>query len=255
VSPALVSTLFLLGFVGAFIAGLIGVGGGVVTFPLLLYVPPLLGVGVLDPKAVAAIAVTQVLFACISGALAHGRSGQVSRSLAVTAGLFTTVGAFVGGVASKALSPQVLLGLFGVVTALAAVMIMLPGYGERAAGPLPVGRTAALSLVVGGIVGILGAGNFLFIPLAVLFLRVPFRLAIGTNLVLAGLSSFAGFVGKAITGQVPFLVATVVVLGALPGAQAGEWVCRRVNTQALRVVYAVVVGLVAVRIWLSILVF
>jgi hypothetical protein len=253
-SVALASTLAGLGFVGAFIAGLIGVGGGVVTFPLLLYVPPLVGVGFLDPKAVAGIVVTQVLFACISGAAAHGRSGQVSRPLAVTAGLSTTMGALAGGVVSKILPPEVLLGLFGVVTALAALMIMLPGVTDPTLGPLPKGRAIAVSLMVGGIVGILGAGNFLFIPLAVLFLRVPFRLAVGTNLIVAGLSSLGGFVGKAITGQIPFLAAAAVMLGALPGAQAGEWACRRLQVRALRAVYAAIVGLVAVRVWLSILV-
>jgi hypothetical protein len=249
----LAGTLFAVGFFGASIAGLIGVGGGVVTFPLLLYIPRVVGVGDFDPKTVAGIVVTQVLFACLSGAVAHGRSGQISRPLAVTSGTVTTIGSFLGAVVSKILPSEVLLGLFGVVTILAVFLILVPGITDPPPGPLPVARAAGVSLMVGAIVGILGAGNFLFIPLAVLFLRVPFRLAVGTNMVVAGLSAFGGFLGKAVTGQILFPAAVAVVLGALPGAQVGEWLCRQLSANALRRVYAVVVGVVAGRIWLSIL--
>ena len=42
-------------FTGAFASGLVGVGGAIVMIPLLLYVPPLLGVGSLDIKLVAGV--------------------------------------------------------------------------------------------------------------------------------------------------------------------------------------------------------
>ena len=44
---ALALTLFVLGTAGAFVAGLLGVGGAIVMIPLLLYVPSFLGVGTL----------------------------------------------------------------------------------------------------------------------------------------------------------------------------------------------------------------
>ena len=58
-SLAFTAVLFVLGAVGAFVSGLVGVGGAIVMIPLLLYVPPLLGVGALDIKAVAAITMVQ----------------------------------------------------------------------------------------------------------------------------------------------------------------------------------------------------
>ena len=42
-TPAFAATLALLGFAGAFVSGLVGVGGAIVMIPLLYYVPPLLG--------------------------------------------------------------------------------------------------------------------------------------------------------------------------------------------------------------------
>ena len=60
---ALAVTFLALGFAGAFVAGLLGAGGAFVMIPLLLYVPPLLGVGQLDIKEVAGVTMAQVLVA------------------------------------------------------------------------------------------------------------------------------------------------------------------------------------------------
>ena len=61
-SPDLFVTLFVLGGIGGFAAGLLGVGGGVVLFPFLLYVPPLMGLESFHVKTVAALVISQVFF-------------------------------------------------------------------------------------------------------------------------------------------------------------------------------------------------
>ena len=79
--------LVVLGMVGAFVSGLLGVGGAIVMIPLLLYVPPLLGIGGFDVKEVAAITMVQVFIAAVSGVIAHGRRRAVNARLAATGGL------------------------------------------------------------------------------------------------------------------------------------------------------------------------
>ena len=73
-SPGLITTLAFLGAFGGFTSGLLGVGGGVVMFPLLLYVPSLLGFADLDAKTVAAVVVTQVFFSALIAGAAHFRN-------------------------------------------------------------------------------------------------------------------------------------------------------------------------------------
>src|SRR6266508_775444 len=80
-------TLILLGLVGAFVAGLLGVGGAIVMIPLLLYVPTLLGVGQLDAKAVAGVTMAQVLVAAISVMIAHPSRKIYTRALHYTRAL------------------------------------------------------------------------------------------------------------------------------------------------------------------------
>jgi uncharacterized membrane protein YfcA len=65
------------------------------------------------------------------------------------------------------------------------------------------------------------------------------------------MNTATGFTGKLLTGQIP-MIAVFVVCGAGVGAWAGEIAHRRVPTRVLRLVYAGMVLLIAIRVWLTI---
>src|SRR5437867_6780839 len=100
---ALTLTLTSLGFVGAIVAGLLGVGGAIVMIPLLLYVPPLLGVGALDMKSVAGVTMAQVFVAALSGMIAHRRHRAVHARLAWIGGTAMATGSLIGALVSSRL--------------------------------------------------------------------------------------------------------------------------------------------------------
>ena len=255
-SLTLVATLVGLGAAGGFAAGLLGLGGGVLMFPLLYYVPPLLGIDRIDAKTVAAIVVSQVFFSTLTGGIAHFRSGRVQTRMAVTAGTISAVTAFAGSVVSQWASERFLLVLFGVVTVMVVVIMLLPvpaGDEDMVIGAVPTLPLAVYSSLTGIVIGFLGAGNFIFVPILIFLLRVPTRIAIGSNLVVAVMSTASGFLGKLVTGQIPFLAAILVVTGAMIGALAGERAHRHLSGGALRRIYATLVALIAIRIWLTIL--
>jgi hypothetical protein len=255
---ALATTLIGAGILGGFSAGLLGVGGGVLMFPLLYYLPPWFGIERMDAKTVAAIVVSQVFFSTLTGGIAHIRSGRVQRRIALIAGSFSATTAFAGSIASKWASERFLLVLFGVVTIMVVVLMILPvpvrdpdtTIGEVEVREWPL---AIYSSLTGVVIGFLGAGNFIFVPILIYLLYVPTKIAIGTNLIVAVMSTASGFVGKLITGQVPFLSTLLVVAGAVLGAWLGEHVHRRLSSAMLRRIYAVMVGLIACKVWLTIL--
>jgi uncharacterized protein len=258
-SALLIGSLAFVGSVGGFFAGLLGFGGGVVMFPLLFYIPPLLGLERLDAKTVAAVVMTQVFFSTLIGGLAHLRSGRVHGRIALAAGITSAMGSFLGGVASKWTSELFLLLLFGIATLLVLAMMLLPAPNrdlekvsleKLAVATLPL---SLCSFATGILIGFLGAGNFVFVPLLIYILKVPTRIAIGSSLVIALMNTAAGFLGKLATGQIPWLVAILVVIGAGIGALVGERVHRQLPTPMLRYVYATMVGLIALRVWLTIL--
>ncbi|MBW2465893.1 MAG: TSUP family transporter, partial [Deltaproteobacteria bacterium] len=82
--------LLLIGFLGiicGFLSGLLGIGGGIIMAPLLLYVPPLLGFESMSMRTVAGLTIVQGLVACIAGTIAHNRFNFVSGKLASWMGI------------------------------------------------------------------------------------------------------------------------------------------------------------------------
>jgi uncharacterized membrane protein YfcA len=85
------------------------------------------------------------------------------------------------------------------------------------------------------------------------FVGVPTRIAIGSNLAIVLLSTSAAFIGKAVTGQIAWLLAMPVVLTVVPAAYLGSRVSHRVPVFRLRRILAFLISAAAVRIWISVL--
>lgn len=62
-----VVVLFLIGFVGSFLSGMLGIGGSIIKYPMLLFIPQLFGLAAFSAHEVSGISAVQVLFATIGG--------------------------------------------------------------------------------------------------------------------------------------------------------------------------------------------
>lgn len=246
--------IFGLGFTISVLSGFVGIGGGIIMAPALLYLPPLVGVGRLGMREVAGLTITQGLFACLSGALGHHKHHHVHRRLVFWMGGSIVVAALAGAVISRWIANEAMMAIFAGLAILAAVLMCLPkedrdegGRADAHAFHLPLAVIIAITVgLLGGIVG--QGGSFILIPLMLHILKLPTRVVIGSNLALVFLSSLAGFGGKLATGQVPPVPAVLIVIGALPGAQVGSVLSQRTKPRWLRTVLAVVIGLAALRI-------
>jgi uncharacterized membrane protein YfcA len=235
-----------IGLIGGGLSGFLGIGGGIVTAPLLLYLPVLFGQEPLSMHIVGGLTISQALFASLFGGVAHWRTGNVDRRLAAVMSGVIFVAALAGGAGSKWFSHRFLLGLFLLLSLAAAILILIPqskkddaGYASGAFST-PGAIVIALGIgVLGGLVG--QGGSFILIPMAVTLLGVPLRIAMGSNMVIIFFASLAGFLGKAVTGQVPLPLAGTLLLGILPGSLAGVALSRRVSTGALRVALGVLI--------------
>jgi len=246
-----------IGFVAAFLSGLVGVGGAVVLIPMLLYVPPLLGLETLGIKTIAGTTMVQVAAASISAVSGHRGGGHVDRRLVSILGPTMIGASFVGAFASAFFDPIVLEAVFASLAVIAASMML----GLRNRAPAHVGGppaydwrlAVAIGVVVGILAGFVGAGGAFFLaPVLLHVLRVPMRFVIGSTVGIVAISSGAGLLGKALTDQVDWLLAAALVVGALPGGRAGAFVSRRTSPHRLGLVLGLLILAVAIRMWLDI---
>lgn len=227
--------------------------------PLLLYLPPLVHLEPLTMRVVAGLTIVQGLVACVAGALTHRRFKFVSDRLVIYMGSSIFGAALVGGAAAKLVPNEMLLVVFGGLAMAAALLMFVPVTGESEqleARSLSFSRSRAVAAASG--VGLLGGlvgqgGSFILIPLMTSFVRIPTRIAIGSNLAIVLASTAAGFLGKAFTGQIEWLLAVPLVLIVPLAAHLGGRVSRKVPVVALRRVLAVVIAIAAVRIWASVI--
>jgi len=255
-----VELLLLLGGFGAltgFLSGLLGIGGGIIMAPLLLYVPPYFNLEPLSMRVVAGLTIVQGLAACVSGALTHRKFRFVSKRLVLPMGTSIFVAAVIGGAAAKYVPNEVLLAVFSSLAAIAAVLMLKP-MPHDSETPDVDGlsfssfRAVASASGVGLLGGLVGqGGSFILIPLMTSYVRIPTRIAIGSNMAIVLLSSAAGFLGKAVTGQIEWLLAVPLVLTVVPAAHLGSRVSHRLPVVGLRRALAVLIALAAVRIWVS----
>ena len=251
--------VILVGLASGGLAGLVGLGGGILSAPLLLYGPGALGLADLPVKEVTGLTMVQGLAGATSGLVRHHSFGFVSRRLVGYMGVSVAVTAALGALLSQLVPDRGILAIFGSMALVAALLVFLPrpADGDREA-PTAVSFNVPLAVTLAALIGLGGglvgqAGSFILIPTMIYILKIPTRFAIGSNLGIILLASLAGLAGKLAAAQVPLLLAAALVSGAVPGAQLGAWLGRRVRARRLRYLLALVVGLAALRIWWDVL--
>jgi hypothetical protein len=255
VSGQLALTLVGLGLGGGFLSGLLGLGGAIFMIPLLLYVPPLLGLGRFDMRQVAAISMVQVLAASLTGVLVHNRNRFVSKSLLITMGVCNAIGNLAGSLYSRRTESSFLLAVFATLAVIASVVMFVPRR-EQGTDVSPDGleynRPAAIgvSLAIGTFGGMVGApGAFIYIPVMIYLLNIPTRIVIGSTLGIVFLGAIAGTIGKMVTGQILWPAAIALVVGTVPGARLGGAVSKKIDVRYLRIVIAAIIAATGVKMW------
>lgn len=245
----------LSGLAASFLSGLLGIGGGIVLTPLLLYVPGLAGAGVIPVKIVTGLTVVQAISGSAIGVWRHHGYGNVSRRLVLLMGPPGAAASLVGAVVSRDASDAVLLVIFAAFSFLTALFLLIPvTNADVPAADVVVRRPLAvvLAVLIGFFGGMVGIGAIAFILAALVYvLRVPTRAAIGTSLGIGMFGAVAALVGKAATAQVDPFLAVIIVVTAVIASPIGSWVSVRTPTATLLRILAVVVILAGIRILLS----
>lgn len=264
ISPLLVAALALLGLATGFLAGLLGIGGGMLLVPFLTYIIGLQGVGPgLAVKMAIATSMATIMFTSLSSVRAHHRRGAVRWDIAqrlspgiVLGGLAASLGVF------SLLRGSVLAIVFAVFVVFSALQ-MLRAKKASASRQLPgtAGQLAAGGSI-GFLSGLVGAGGgFVSVPFMT-WCNVPIHNAVATSAalgfpiavvnvlgyVLAGRSELG--LPPAALGYVWLPALAVVALCSVCTAPLGARVAHQLPVAQLRRVFAgLLFSLAAYMLW------
>ncbi|MBM7837015.1 putative membrane protein YfcA [Alkalihalobacillus xiaoxiensis] len=249
-------TIFFIGFFGSFLSGMVGVGGSIIKYPMLLFIPPMLGFTAFSAHEVAGISAIQVFFATIAGVWAYRGTGYLHRTLIIYMGSSILVGSFIGAFASTVFSGNAVNLVYAILATIAVVLMFLPKkqLPDQPANQISFhrGLAASLSFIVGIASGIVGAaGSFLLVPIMLTVLKLPTRVTIATSLAVTFISSIGSTVGKVATDQVLYGPAIVMIIASIIASPIGAKLGQKMNTTVLKGILAALILGSAIQIWVT----
>lgn len=262
----LIIFLLILGLASGFLAGLLGIGGGMVLVPLLTIIFTSFGFPnehIIHMAIATSLAV--IFFTSLSSAYAHHKRGAVLWPAAFMLIPGVLIGSWIGPTIAAYLNSQVLAGIFGLFVIVAAIR-MLYKKKSTAKGNLPnkAGMTAA-GLGIGTLSGLVGAGGgFITVPFLI-WRSVPIHNAVATSAVMGFPIALSGSLSNIFNGWnlngLPagslgyiYLPALLCVASAsIFSAPLGARTAHRMPVQKLRAIFAYMLFALALyMLWKSV---
>ncbi len=253
----------LLGTGAGLLSGMLGVGGGQVVVPGLLYIFHLKG---LDPAVAVHTALgtslATIVITSASSALSHHRRGAVSWELVRRMAPGIVAGSVVGGLMSGLVSARVLRTSFGVFLLILAVQMafsLRPSPSRALPGRLAVTATASLIGWVSAIVGV--GGGAMVVPFLA-WCNVNIKTAVGTASACGAPLALAGMAGFVVAGWghagLPAYSVGYVYLPAWLGISAcslaftpvGTMISHKLPVDTLKRVFSLFLAIAGIRILL-----
>jgi hypothetical protein len=240
--------LGVVGVIGGMLSGLVGVGGGIVFVPGLLYVG-----GWRIQEAVAASLVI-IVFSSLSGTLRNARSNDpVNWRVAALLALAVAPSSLIGVLISR-VSPEIVVKVAFATLLLALAYPTARGGGEYDTDkriPLPLVFLAGIFVgTVSGLVGV--GGGVVMVPLMVLGMGLTTKRAVSTSLAVvmfAGIVGAAGYVATGFRDAQQLLGLPPLIIGSVIGAPLGVRTRDWLPESAVRIGFGVFMVIVALHLF------
>ena len=238
-----------LGAIAGTYGSLIGVGGGVLIVPVLLWMH-------VPAKEAAGTSIAVVLANGVSGSLIYLRDRRVDLRAGFILAIAGLPGALLGGFVDQYVPHRLFEFLFALLLAVVGLRLFArPGQDIAApaatadatntAGlrPLPAG---AIGLLAGFIASVFGVGGgIVFVPSLAYLFGFPAHVATATSTFVIALTAIFGTASHAYYHDVLWAPAGLIAVGAIAGAQVGARLAPRVRVLHLMRLFALAVLLAA----------
>lgn len=260
---SLAVSLIFTGVVAGVLAGLLGVGGGIVIVPVLYHLFTMLGIDEsLRMHVAVGTSLATIIPTSIMSARAHHKKGTLDPVLLKLLVPGVVVGVIIGSFASGYLSGESLTLVFAVIALIVALNMALKPDGFTIRDQMPSkGATGVIGGVIGGLSTLMGiGGGTLSVPILSAF-KTPIHTAVGTGAALGLVISIPGTIaflinGMGVDARPPLSIGYVNLIGmalivpaTMKMAPVGAKIAHMINARLLRQLFALFLALTSIRMF------
>jgi uncharacterized membrane protein YfcA len=231
------------GLIAATFGSLVGLGGGIIIVPALVYLGPLFVGKDISVTVAVGTSLAVLIFTAMSSTMTFVKQKRVDFRSGWLFFITCGPGAMIGSYMTRYLQPQSFQLYFGLFMLVMALLLILRDYmkplrmawshtrefTDSSGDKFTYGYSLAPALIVGLLVGFISGlfgigGGSLFVPAMVLLFRFPPHVATATSMFVIFLSSLMGSITHLGLGDVDLMM----VLGLAPSALVGGWLGARI---------------------------
>lgn len=275
--PVSVLLIMAMGMAVGFVSGMFGIGGGFLMTPLLIFVG-------IPPAVSVATVTTHIAASSFSGVLSYWRRKaldvRLGATLLIGGFMGTALGVWLFGILQRngqlelviALSYVVLLSAVGSMMLAESIKVMtrrgltvsdkpksnrsnwaqnlpLQFYYSRSEKHISIIPIIAIGFLIGFLGAVLGiGGGFLLVPALIYILRIPTSVVVGTSLMLTLVTMLMAVIMHAASNaSVDAVLALLLMIGGVVGAQFGVRTGQKLKAEQLRFLLGTLVLIVGLR--------
>jgi uncharacterized membrane protein YfcA len=242
--------LFSVGIMGGIIGSLMGLGGGVIVVPALLYLGAFGIIGEMTPQLAVGTSLLAVIATGLSSTISYYKKGNVD----VKSGLLFFIGSGPGGVFGSWVNGYLNATTFSLYFGIFIILISLLLFLQNRLSPIALASNNSvikvyidkdgieheygyhlplavfISFVVGFTSGLFGiGGGALMVPAMLLLFKFPPHIAVATSMFMILLSSTTSSLTHVYLGNIEWVLTILLVPGAWIGAKIGVYINTRLK--------------------------
>lgn len=263
--------LFSIGLFAGTLGSLVGIGGGIIIVPSLLYVSTFfVSLSSLSAQLAAGTSLLIVMLTAISSIIAFHKQKRIDYRSGMLFFIGAGPGSLAGAYFSKFFSTDTFMLGFGIFLLLLSLLMMLKDklkpvafsneirrtYTDSAGEIHQYGFHTPTAIIVSFVIGIISSlfgigGGAMLVPMMLIIFRFPPLVATATSMFVIFLSSFTGSITHFIQGHIAWMALILIAPGSWIGGRLGAYLSQKMSNQLLLIIFRIILVLVAVKMILD----
>ena len=246
---------FGIGLFTGSITTLLGIGGGLIILPVLLYLTNV------ELRTATAISAIQVFFASSFGTFFNRLQKTINFRYALIFGISSGTTYFLGSYFTQFIPVNTIKIIYLCSVILALILFFIKKRNnnndnnnpelavKRIPKKIDYFKIIPIALVAGFAFGILGVGGgFLYVPLLILIFNLPLKVAIGTSLMIVLCNAIPGITGKLLSIKFDIFIGIAVAIGAIIGSRIGTYLSKKISEKIIKIIFALLLIMIIARV-------